>query len=501
MKYLNTAPQNTAFFEVYAKLSKSIKRSGVFSQIVSGLTEIGGIYAATYTTMVPVFPAYAMYIAGAVAIIGTIVIEFGLRELLPHSIDAILYKRFTGLYFPMTVAIWLLTVVLLTTSGYLSFRNSKVIVNQFTPEATAISTTAADSTHQAEELAAWGNYSSDTAQISAQFDKQLLAANSLADSKTKAARRELSNLYNRERRTDQSFATAKDRVRQKLADLEAEAAAQLAELEAAKAAAMTTAKERLNTSLAEIKSSYKGELAEVKAQNQTAQWDRETKVSQYGGGLGWFTIICLIIFSASVILDRIHKKGAGIVEKVELSQYDLNPSAWVEAFAAFRERFNYAIRSRIASFAERTPAAPISQPAAQLYDPSQLANIEVTLKIENSAADENNVIVIEPKRRLIGFNRDDERTATHTKKQSRTHEISCAIKGTPNDLELRQIKQRLKDYKKRLGKHEQKAIVQKRKKGEASKRTLAAIANNEQWVKHYAELLQQAEAQFKNLKK
>lgn len=58
--------------------------------------------------------------------------------------------------------------------------------------------------------------------------------------------------------------------------------------------------------------------------------------------------------------------------------------------------------------------------------------------------------------------------------------------GTPEAWE---IKQRLKLYKKRLGKHEQKAIVQRRKDGTVKTRTASAIDNNRAWVEHYTGLL------------
>ena len=103
MKHLRTAPTETGFFETYAKLAKSITLSGVFAQIVSGLTEIGGIFAASYSALLPIFPELALPIAGAVAIIGTAVLELGLRVLMPHTVDAVLYRRYSGLHLPMTI--------------------------------------------------------------------------------------------------------------------------------------------------------------------------------------------------------------------------------------------------------------------------------------------------------------------------------------------------------------------------------------------------------------
>ena len=59
--------------------------------------------------------------------------------------------------------------------------------------------------------------------------------------------------------------------------------------------------------------------------------------------------------------------------------------------------------------------------------------------------------------------------------------------------DLREWKQRLKFYKKRLGSHQQKALKYERKGEEVPKRTLDAIANNRQWVEHFTTLISQAE--------
>ena len=69
-------------------------------------------------------------------------------------------------------------------------------------------------------------------------------------------------------------------------------------------------------------------------------------------------------------------------------------------------------------------------------------------------------------------------------KASATHE-----KDPPEELKQWQVKQRLKQYKKRLGRHEQKRLAQERTGKKVARRTIEAIENNRQWVKHYESLL------------
>ncbi|MCB0565797.1 MAG: hypothetical protein KDD01_15605, partial [Phaeodactylibacter sp.] len=312
-----------------------------------------------------------------------------------------------------------------------------------------------------------------------------------------------------------------------------------ASLEASRAQELSEASREYKGAIAGKEGRYLAAVDSIGAINQAAVDERTGKVATYGGGLAYFTIICLFILCASVILDRIHRKGSGIKETVELSQYDVNPHWWTNLRAAVSERWNHAMQSRITAFANRTPPAPLPADPSELYDPSKLANIQVVLMVDNEGAtdDEGNVIYIKPKRRQIGFRHTDtpvdsakssrdlystrkqegdtpkhehEKTNFHCNNCGREFMYSHLIDGyctlcigdappkidldteheTPN---LREWKQRLKFYKKRLGSHEQKAIKYERKGEQIPKRTLTAIENNEQWVQHYTNLINQAE--------
>lgn len=504
MKQIRNLPQDTGFFATYAKLSASIRRSGFAAQVVSALTEVGGIYAAAYSALMPLFPGQAMFLAGFVAAIGTAVIEIGLRVLTPHTVDAILYRRFGGLHLPMTIAIWLLTGALLATSGILSFQNSKVIVEEFTPTADQQTTGALDSIHFRQINSEAATWSADSAMIAERYQSQQKAQRSAFNGQIEAQRQKLSGYINREKRSGNSFATAKDRIRQKISELEAESAAALAQLESSKASELAEARSTYKTQVGALKARHHTAVDSILAINKAAIDQRETTVGQYGGRLGYFTIICLFVFCASVILDRIHQKGSGIEETVELSQYDVNAPAWKEALDALRDRWQYFLRSRINAFAEKTPPAPLPARPAELYDPTQITNVTITLKLDQTGREqEDGVIYIQPKRRQIGFTSGNTQTNTNnssdTQKKKKTpntkHENSCAVNPTPENLNISDLKQRLKMYKKRLGSHQQKANKAERAGKPIPKRTQKAIENNKQWVEHYNQLLANASKQ------
>lgn len=405
MKHLHSAPSNHSFYSTYAKLSRSIKASGYFAQVVSALTEIGGIFAASLSILLPVFGANAVYISGAVAIIGTAVLEVGLRVTIPQAVDAVLYKRWKGLHLAMSIAVFILGLVLLATSGVLSFKNSQTVVATMVevPEVDSTKLQGAQIRYNSDKQLLWREYEADSTTIAERYEKRTEATTAAYEGKLGSAKRELSNVYNRERRTGNSYATAKDRARQNIADVKAERSAELAAITTEQGAELAALKAEYKTSLKQIEAERSSDLAEVKEQHQAAKGERDATVNGYGYGLAYFTIICLFIFLASVILERIHAKGSGIEETVELSQYDVSPAAIVEAWQAFRERIQTNIRTRIAAFEERTPAAPLPTSKRELYDPTQLANVRVNLKLDDENEGEERTIRIAAKRRQIGF--------------------------------------------------------------------------------------------------
>jgi hypothetical protein len=403
MKILKTLPQEQGFFEVYARMAGAIRLSGFAAQVVSGLTEIGGIFAAAYATLVVILPDLAVYMAAVIAALGTAVIEIGLRVLMPQSVDAILYKRFSGLHLPMTIAVWLLCAVLLAASGVLSFKNSKTIVASVTPEAAQATTAAADSVLSArtsELVAAW---QADSAAVAVQAAALAATTQTAYRGQISAKQTELGNIRQREKRTGQSFATQREGIRADIAALQALEAQELAAIEAGKAQELTAARQAWKGKQGEAEAAHLAAVSLITNANQAAKDERAATVAGYGGGLAWFTVVALLLFAVSVVLERIHLKGSKIEEKAQIGEYDFRPSKWKEAFDAFSDRLDYLVRSRITEFANATPPAPLPADPSELYDPAALADVRVKLEIEPTDEDEEPTIYVTPKRRQIGF--------------------------------------------------------------------------------------------------
>lgn len=475
-------PENSTFFSTYARLAGSIRAAGLFAQVVSAATEFSILYALSYQAIAPILPELAQYFAGAVAVLGVVVIEGGLRVTTPQAVDAVLHRRFSGLHLVMSAAVFVVVVLLGAASGWLSFVNSTAIVAGMTEQRFDNERMAADSTYNAataEQRAAW---QADSAAITAKHATLIEAATAAGNARKAAAQTELSNIRRKEARTGQSFATARDEAKAKLAAIQAETAGTLATMQAAQQNELSAARQAFREKIEGAEGTRSGSLAAIDT-------DQAGTIAKYGGGLGWFTVICLIVFFAAVILDRVHHKGSEIAETVELSQYDVNPHWWTNLRAAISERWNFAVQSRITAFADRTPPPPLPAKPAELYSPTALSNVTITLRINQGEDGAGNVIEVTPKRRQIGFQSRD--TFTAHEKPEGVHESST--RKMPAEMpDLRDLKTRLKFYKKRLGSFQQKASKLERAGKPIPKRTADAITNNEHWVQHFTELIRQA---------
>lgn len=382
MRTHKTLPENRAFFEQYATLIPTLYRLGFLAQIVSGLTEISIIYAIVVTSVRDFTPALAPYIGAAGALIGTAFIEVGLRQFLPHSVRAVLYRRFSGLELAMTVFIMLSTVALLITSGALSFKNSKTIVEAVTPAPEERKATEAGVELAGRKTEATALFRADSIATAARIEGEAEARRQQYASLIKVERAKLSELEGRERRSGQRFPTQRERHKTRIAELEAQQNGELAQLAQRKAAELATLQQTRQTSIGAAEKTFEAARSKVEAANEEARNKAAANVEKYGGGLAWFTVVCLAVLVFSVVLYEIHHKGSGITEAVQPTQYDFLPGVLAEAQTAIAERFNFAARSRIRAFAEATPAPPLPLAPAPLYDIGQMEQPRFVLQFQ-----------------------------------------------------------------------------------------------------------------------
>jgi parvulin-like peptidyl-prolyl isomerase len=471
MKFQLTLPKDEQFFQSYAGLIPTLYRLGFLAQLLSALTEIGVLFSLIYASLTDIFPQYALPAAIIGAAIGTAMLEVGLRKFLPYSFRAILYKRFDGLHLAMSLAILAVTIGLLAASGLLSFQGSREMVEQVAPPPKLEGSAGADSLYR-EEAAA----------IEARFTAQIAAAIAAGQAGAKAEGAKLERLESREKTTGRSYATSKSKIREKMAAIEAEALAAAAALEASKGEALATAEARRTASREKIEAS--NDAAKGKAAARTGRW---------GYGLAWFTVLALLFVVCSIGLNETYLKGADIEERAEPTQYFFQQSVFADFLQAIGNRWQYVARSTIQRIEEATPPPPLPTTPAVLYDAE---GKQVRIKVEYDAGDGEDEKITLPLRRRIGFTAPasgDEETPSARAKREKSHVPFIAHekheKREHETPESRELKQRLKLYKKRLGGHKQKADALERKGKPVPQRTLDAIENNRHWINHYERLL------------
>lgn len=402
MKIFRTLPTDESFFQRYATLVPTLHKLGYLAQLVSALTEFSIIYALVYAGIIDFFPAQA-HVAGILgAILGTAFLEIGLRKFTPYSVRAILHRRFAGLDAVMTVFILLVTVGLLASSGLLSFKGSRSMVEAVAPKPDRRTTIAADSLYRSEQAAALAAYRSDSAAVSARYGAQIDAKRREYESRADIEKSRIDRYRQRERRQGQSYASSISYIQSKIEAIEAERDAVISELEQKRGAELAIITQRRRAAVDDARSEWSAAKVEAKQFNEQSEQASAAKVTGYGYGLAWFTVVCLFVFTCSVVLNEVHHKGAGIEELVEPTQYDFSMGVLSTLFNALSDRWQYLSRSKIHAFEAQTPAPPLPVTPGALYDLASIEQRRLELQANQSSQGGNIVYMVPRKQAAAG---------------------------------------------------------------------------------------------------
>lgn len=459
MKKINSLPQNEEFFSNYIWLVKTLNLAGYGGQIVSALTEIGGIYVAARLSLAPIIPnEYLFSVCGVIAFLGTAIIEVGLRHSLPQCVDAVLYRRFKGLRLAITIFVYLIAILLLAASGALSFRNSTTIVSNMTEGEKLKAIAQADSIYNAKAEALDTLAIKEANEIANTYNQITEAQAGALLAKVSSAERNLKNWQNRQWREKTSFGTQIDAARLEVEQANAELSAATAAITREKAEKLEALKVKFEAQSEELKQAHQEQI-------KAAKEGQAGKVSEYGGGLAYFTIICLILLVVSITINRIVKKGSGVKEQVEITQYDLLPNPLIAAWNAAGHRIRYLALNAITKFDEKTPDLNLPDGVREIYDPAEVKRQRAKLTLEEG--EESQYVI--PRKRIRAFGESEPEAKTTSQPEHSFYEVN----------------KRLRDYQKRLARHKQKAARYERKGETIPQRTQAAIENNSQWVDHW----------------
>jgi hypothetical protein len=430
MKLQKSLPQNAAFFEKYAALIGKLTFAATFAQLITGACEIGILYAllsSIFGDIVP--PQYVGMVAMWGAVFCAVFLQIGLKQLFPQSVRQILFKRFNGLELWFSVAVFILTGVLLTGSIYLSWEGSKDIA-EFAITPVRIQTTdKADSLKATEIATAQRLFTSDSATIETKYK-----------GKSEALESELSNQIKAIERGGKRATTLRADLTTKLAKLQTDKATELEAKAADRKQTIDRATLRADT-----------DAATIATDNKAAKGKVDQKQSRYKGYIGYFTMLCYVFFLLVYALNEMYHKGASIETKPIPSQRHFNPSVVAAFFETLKEKIDVWFRTKIQNWADKTPPQPLPNSESALYDfktdvltdtvkiettARQMKVVKLPLKVPKVAAASADTEggILEKPLRQIGFNKPKatETDSDQTTTASVSKTVSTASVERPN---------------------------------------------------------------------
>lgn len=417
MKLQKSLPQNAAFFERYADLIHTLTKAATIAQLFTGLCEIGILTALStkiLSDLVP--PQYVGVLALCCGVLFAALLQMALRQVVPKAVQAQLFRRYKGLDLPISIGIYLLTVVLLSFSVWLSFEGSKDIADVAIKPPTEKTTDKQDSDRAATIATAQRLFTSDSATIETKYK-----------GKNEAIESEYMNRINSIERGGKRATTLRAELKTKLAKLEADKATELEAKATDRKQAMDRAESKHDT-----------ETATIRNDNSEAKNKADTKRNRYGGYIGYFTAFCYLFFLVVFVLNEVYHKGANIETKPLPSQRHFNPSVFAEFLETVKEKIDVFFRTKIQSWADRTPAQPLPIAQNALYD-FKTDVLTDTLKIETTAK-QMKVVKLPLKVPKVAAQADETDIPTPTTEPPRkigfiTTNEAATIKGGKNSID------------------------------------------------------------------
>lgn len=445
-----TTDDGQAFYSRYASLVPALTLSGYLAQIVSGLTAWGILYALIYSSLAAFWPDAALAAGVVGASVGVLVVEAGLRRLLPYSARAIIFGRWSGMDLPLSIVVLLTTALLLAVSALLSFSGSRSLVdNVATPPAEA-TTTEADSLASSEAELVKADWQLAEGELVTAHRTRTDAVRRASAATVRRLDAQLATVKAKERTSGQRYTTRRAQLTEAREDALADRDDELASLAIEYEAELATMREGYRAQLASITSARDSTRHQTVAANAAALADHQQQVGQYGGGLAWFTVVCLVVLVVSVVVRELHLAGAGIVEQVEPNAYTFEAAALPALLGAIGNRVARWSHGVVHRIEQGTPEAPPPVAAPTIHQRREgltLANVDAVprrLKPVRVLKPERNVKApaAEARRTVVGFRRNataapsegiEDGTSTPSATDALTQCVKDATPTTPSE--------------------------------------------------------------------
>lgn len=355
MRISKQLPKSQDFWERYAGLVPTLNKLSYLTQLISFLSEISVFYLLIKPKVQEVAPEYSHGIAIAGALIVALTVEIGVRKFFPYTVKTILYKRWGGLDLPMSIFIWLFTLGLFGVSLFTSFQGSHDVV--YDAMTTGKSRDKIDQTLTSEKQAILKRFGADSLQMAQSYDGQIIAAQEAGSASVDAKKEQLRSIQRKEAVTGEKYLSQKSKLREEIAAITAETAGKVSDLQTKKADA-----------LEQLLTTRETKTGEAKGVATAGIVGLENKGTKYGGWVSWFTIICHAFLAVAITMNEIVKKGSDIQEKPILGTFHFDASVVAEWWGVFSNKYQVWARTKIRTWAEKTPDAPKPGALPVLYE-------------------------------------------------------------------------------------------------------------------------------------
>jgi hypothetical protein len=396
------------FYTRYASLVPTLTKLGYLAQVVSALTEAGILYAVVFSSLAPFWPETAPTAALFGSLVGTLFLELGLRKFVPFGARAVIHKRYKGWDGWITGFVLAVAAGLIVASGLLSFKGSALLVETVAPEPETVTTAAPDSLAIAANATAGDLLTASLTASRARFADLIEATEQTAGADLRQLDGQLRRTVEKEQRTGKYYTTRKAQIR---ADIDATTAARtrkVSELKTERANALAALQTSHRVKLETIDQDHRQSREQISQGNEQARTEVAARVANYGGGLAYFTLFCLTVFIVAVIIQELHRAGAGVEEQAEPGAFDFEAGPVAAFTAAIGGRFNRFLYGLIHRIEQRTTEAPepVAAPTVWSRDGNRLKAAKTQgIERQIKPAKERKAVTAttETGRRQIGF--------------------------------------------------------------------------------------------------
>jgi hypothetical protein len=502
---LPSTEEANAFFARYAKPVGILRKGSIFGQLVSGATAGIILYGLFYMSLITILPAYAESGAKWAALACVLVIEGASRVGLTYSIRAIIRKRWKGKDRVMTLLLIPMTVVLVSVGTLLSIYGADDGIKMVATPPSSETTTEVDSVARTRVAEIQQEWEDEKAQVFAEINPRIAATRNRNESDLKLMAQRIQDLSAKERREKKRYTTKKGQLKTKLQEIETAGVAEIARLNQDQAQEMTALRAKYKPLIDTLRS---GQLATVRDinnrnKNQLEEW--KTDIEGYSWFLGAVVIAFMLLLIVSITVDEVHKAGSEMEEQVEPGAFYFEDGVMASLRTAVGGRVESWVRNLILNIERGT--AETKEPVRPQLIWERKRNKLNSKKSENGSTrrpaskkrkkweDEAAALYCTPTTNdeeqeiTIEFVDDLAVKSTQEARNDEPQNVMYTIKEKHRGMAISDLTQRLKDYKKRVGSQQQRAIAQKKKTGEVKKRTAQAIENNQHWVSYFETLI------------